>query len=177
VSHHIQRISVFMIAAGTMLAQTTTPPNVAPESRTSGVIGIAPGQTARVNVLNLGNGPAATASGTAVACAAVLTFYDAGGAQLKTSTITVAPGTAGHLDLFSDIDLALAVGVRREIRAVFSTLPILPPASSSAASAAPSCRLIGNLEIFDSVSGRSEVVIGAMHRDPPEPTPSPAAKQ
>ncbi len=175
-SHLVQRISVFMMAASAIFAQTTpTPPTPPSETRTSGIVGIALGQTARFNVLNVA--PAATAATSApIACSAVLTYYDAAGALLKTATVSVAPGTAGYLDLFSDADLSIAVDARRQIRATFSTLAVPPAASSSTVVAAPGCRLIGTLEILDSVSGRVEVVLGGMHRVEPV-EPAPAAKQ
>ena len=158
-----QGICVFTMAVTGLLAQTTaTTP--AQETRTSGVVGIAQGQTARFNVLN--PAPAASTASTATtapaACSAVLNYYDAVGALLKSSTVTVAPGTAGYLDLFSDVDLALAVGQRRQIRVTVS-VP-LGPAATSDAKAEPVCRLIGTLEIFDALTGRADAVLGGFHR-------------
>lgn len=115
---YAQRISVFMIAATGLFAQTTTQ-----ETRTSGVVGIAQGQAARFNVLRPNE------SATAV-CSAVLTYFDAAGTVLKTATVTVAPGQAGYLDLFSDTDLSLATNQRRQIRATFS-VPAITPTSAS----------------------------------------------
>jgi hypothetical protein len=107
-----------MIAATGLFAQTTTQ-----ETRTSGVVGIAQGQAARFNVLRPNE------SATAV-CSAVLTYFDAAGTVLKTATVTVAPGQAGYLDLFSDTDLSLATNQRRQIRATFS-VPAITPTSAS----------------------------------------------
>lgn len=160
-SKFAQGICVFTFAVTGLLAQTTATPTQ--EFRTSGVVGIAQGQTARFNVLNPAPAVSATTTTTSApaACSAVLTYYDAVGTQLKTSTVTVAPGTAGFLDLFSDVDLALSIGQRRQIR-VTVAVPLVPAATATA-TAKPACRLIGTLEIFDSITGRADVVLGGMH--------------
>jgi hypothetical protein len=156
---HAQRICVFTLAATGLFAQTVP----AQETRTTGAVGIAYGQTARFNVLN--RGIAVPAAG--VVCAAVLTYYDGKGAMHKQSTVTVPPGQIGSLDLVSDADLALPAVQRKQIRATVS-VPLIPPPASSATATAPlpACRLIGTLEIFDALSGKAEVVLGATHAVP-----------
>ena len=156
---YAQRICVFMVAAAGMYAQTTTPNMPVTDTRTSGAVGIAQGQTARFNVLR----PNETAT---AACSAVLTYFDGAGTQLKTSTVTVAPGTVGYLDLFSDTDLALTVDQRKQIRVTVAVPVAAPPASSPSpakAKAVPVCRLIPTLEIFDEVTGKISVVFGGFH--------------
>lgn len=168
---YAQRICVFIAAAGGMYAQTTAPNMPVTDTRTSGAAGIAQGQTARFNVLR----PDETATAT---CAAVLTYFDGAGTQLKTSTVTVAPGTVGYLDLFSDSDLALAADQRKQIR-VTVAVPVAAPAASSSSTtptAVPVCRLIPTLEIFDEVTGRTSVVLGGFHHIADDTvTPVPAA--
>ena len=156
--NYAQRICVFIVAAAGMYAQTSAPNMPVTDTRTSGAVGIAQGQTARFNVLR----PGETAT---AACSAVLTYFDGDGTQLKRSTITVAPGTVGHLDLFSDIDLALAANQRKQIRVTVAVPVAAPPSSSSAttARAVPVCRLIPTLEIFDAVTGKASVVLGGFH--------------
>ena len=167
---YAQRICVFMVAAAGMYAQTTAPNMPATDTRTSGAVGIALGQTARFNVLR----PNETATAT---CSAVLTYFDGAGTQLKTTTVTVAPGTAGYLDLFSDADLSLAADQRKQIR-VTVAVPVTAPSSSSSsttAKAAPVCRLIPTLEIFDELTGKASVVLGGFHHiadDTVTPTPA-----
>jgi hypothetical protein len=160
-SKFAQGICVFTMTVTGLLAQTTATPTV--ELRTSGVVGIAQGQTARFNVLNPAPAVSVTSTTAAApaACTAVLTYHDAVGALLKTSTVTVAPGTAGYLDLFSDVDLALVIGQRRQIRVTFS-VPLVPAATATA-TPTPACQLIGTLEIFDAITGRADVVLGGMH--------------
>jgi hypothetical protein len=153
--NYAQRICVFIVAAAGMYAQTTAPNMPVTDTRTSGAVGIAQGQTARFNVLR----PNETATAT---CTAVLTYFAGDGTQLKTSMVTVAPGTVGYLDLFSDTDLALAVDQRKQIR-VTVAVPVAVPSSSTTAKAVPVCRLIPTLEIFDEVTGKASVVLGGFH--------------
>jgi hypothetical protein len=94
-------------------------------------------------------------------CSAALTYFDGTGKQLKTSTVTVAPGAIGYLDLFSDTDLALAADQRKQIRATV-TVPVA------------TCRLIPTLEIFDELTGRTSVVLVGFHPLTNE-TPTPCA--
>jgi hypothetical protein len=157
--NYAQRISVFIAAAAGMYAQTTAPNMPVTDTRTSGAAGIAQGQTARFNVLR----PSETATAT---CSAVLTYFDGAGTQLKTSTVMVAPGTVGYLDLFSDTDLALVADQRKQIRVTVSVPVATPssPASATTAKAAPVCRLIPTLEIFDEVTGKTSIVLGGFHR-------------
>ena len=171
--HDVQRISVFLIAAGGLLAQTTSIPNPAPGTTfTSAMAGIAQGQAARFNMLNV----AAPSSVTTAICAASVTFYDAAGAVLKMSNVTAAAGAAGHLDLFSDADLELPVDQRKDIRVAFTLLAVPAPTPSTAAAVAPVCNPIGNLEVFDEITGRTQFVVGAMHAIPEAVTATPAVK-
>jgi hypothetical protein len=174
-SHSLKGLSVFVLAAAGLLAQPIIP---ATDTRTTGVIGIASGETSRFNVLNDHMAAAATAN----TCSAVLTYYGADGAVLKTSTVSVAPGTAEYLDLFSSSDLSLSIGQRKQIRATFA-VPLIPNTASSGSSSStssttatppatvPACRLIGTLEILDAVTGRTQVILGATHKEPSEITP------
>lgn len=157
---HAQRICVFTLAATGLFAQTVP----AQDTRTTGVVGIAYGQTARFNVLNRGVAPPAMG----VVCSAVLTYYDGKDAVLKQSSVSVLPGQIASLDLFSDADLALPAVQRKQIRATVSVPLIVPPptASGTAATPPPACKLIGTLEIFDALTGKTEVVLGATHPIP-----------
>jgi hypothetical protein len=169
--HYAQRILVFTIATAGLYAQTTAPNMPVTDTRTSGAVGIAQGQTGRVNVLR----PDEKAT---TVCSAVLTYFDGAGKQLKSATVTVAPGTVGYLDLFSDTDLALATDQRKQIRvtvAVPVTAPVAASTSSSTtAKPVPVCRLIPTLEIFDEITGRTSVIAGGFHHIADE-TVTPAA--
>lgn len=155
------RICVFALAAAGLYAQTTTPPADL-VTHTTGLVGIAEGQTAQFNALNPGDG------GTA--CTGVLNFIAADGTVFKSTTVTVAPGLGQHIDLDSVADLALAAAARKSIRATV-TVPAAPPppasTSTSASTATPvraACRLIGTLEIFTTSTGHTLVTLGADHR-------------
>ncbi len=115
----VYRISVFALAAAGALAQSTIPPVVV---HTTGMIGLAEGQTARFNVLNPGVLPPALGT----VCAATLAFIGADGKVLKTASVTATPGQAQFLDLFGDADLGLMIDARKQIRATF-TLPAVVP--------------------------------------------------
>jgi len=65
------------------------------------------------------------------------------GSALKSSTVTVAPATAGYLDLFSDVDLGLVTGQRKQMHVTFS-VPLVPAATATA-TPTPACQLIGTL--------------------------------
>jgi hypothetical protein len=161
-----QGISVFALAAIGLYAQTT-PVAPAQVTRTSGIVGIAEGQTAQLNALNPGVAPPATGA----ICPGLLTFLDDSGKVLKSKTVSVAPGTSQSLAIDSVIDLALAVDQRREIRATI-TIPAVPPPSGSTTAVTPVCKLIGTLEIFNTIDGRTQVTLGTVHLLPsPVATP------
>jgi hypothetical protein len=158
------RISVFALAAIGAFAQSTIPPVVI---HTTGMIGLAEGQTARFNVLNPGVLPPALG----MSCTATLTFIGGDGKVLKTASVTATPGEAQFLDLFGDADLALMIDQRKQIRATFTLPAIVPPPTSTAGPAVPpsACTLIGTLEILDTLTGRTQAVIGGTHLVPSGP--------
>jgi hypothetical protein len=147
-------------SALTLSAQTAA---VASTVKTTAMIGLAQGQTAQLNLLNPGVQPPATG----VICTAVVSFFDAVGTLLKSSVVSVPPGKSDPVDLVSEADVTIASGARREIRAQFS-IPAVPPPASTATTpiATPACTLIPTLEIFDSVTGRTQVSLGAAHTIP-----------
>lgn len=155
------RICVFALAAIGLYAQTTTPPADL-VTHTTGLVGIAEGQTAQFNALNPGDG------GTA--CTGVLNFIAADGTVFKSTTVTVAPGLGQHISLDSVADLALAPAARRSIRATITVPAAPPPPTSTSTSvstptpARAACRLIGTLEIFTTSTGHTLVTLGADHR-------------
>jgi hypothetical protein len=130
--------------------------------RTTAMVGIATGETARLNLLN--PAPIATATGTAVACTATVTYFDGSGTPRKTAKVSVAPGTSQFVDLRSDSDLSLAAATRLEIRAAVA-IPNIPPPTASTSSTAgtpstPICTLVSTLEIFDQITLRTQAVVG-----------------
>jgi hypothetical protein len=150
--HYARLMCVLALGAMALLAQVT-PTNTL---QTTAMVGIAEGQTARLNLLN----PGVQAPAVGVICTAAVEYLDDSGAVLKTASVTVTPGKSVGVDLQSDTDLSLATGARREIRAAIAIPTIPPPTTTTGGSAVPTCKLIPTLEIFDSVSGRTEAVLG-----------------
>lgn len=153
--NHLRLTCLFTLGALALAAQTTTPP--VPETRTTGMVGLAEGQTARLNLLNPGVLPPALG----MICTASVTFFDAGGTALKTAALSIPPGQSASASLSGDTDLTLPAGERREIRAQIS-IPGLIPASGATTVAAPACKLVPTLEIYDTVSGHTLVTLGRM---------------
>ena len=148
---YVQSTCVLMaLSAFTLSAQ------VAPGSQTvqtTGMVGIADAQTAQLNLLN----PGVLAPAVGVICKATVSFVDAGGTVLKSTTLTVIPGQSMSFSLRSDTDLNLVAGDRREIRATISIPAIATPTATATPAA---CKMIPTLEMLDTVSGRTLVVLG-----------------
>jgi hypothetical protein len=134
-------MSVFACAAAGLFAQTPTP--VVPLLSTTGVIGAAEGQIARLNVLNPGVVPPATGA----VCSAQISFVGENGNVIKTSMVSINPGNTAAIALDGDIELKLIAAERKEIRATIAS----------------SCKLIGTVEIFDKFTGRTQAVLGGFH--------------
>ena len=155
-----KRMCVFALAGIGLYAQTTTAPADL-VTHTTGLVGLAEGQTAQFNALNPGDG------GTA--CTGVLNFIAADGTVFKSTTVTVGPGLGQHIDLDSVADLALAAGARRDIRGTI-TMPAAPASTATSTSVSATtpvkaaCRLIGTLEIYTTSTGHTLVTLGATHR-------------
>jgi hypothetical protein len=150
----VRLIGFLVLGAVTASAQTVS------TVQTFSMVGIAGGQAARVNVLNVGG------AGQAAECIASLIFVDDQGGLLKTNTFAVQPGHSVSLDLLADTDLQLGANERRQIRAVVALLPAVAP---------PACVLAPTLEIFDRSTGRTSIVM--VKTIPIPQTPTPAVQQ
>jgi hypothetical protein len=132
-----------------------------PQYVTFGMVGLASGQTARLNALALPVGGPIIAGAS---CQVTFDFYDATGKSLKTSTATVAQGAAVSYDLArTDID---AQSDRREIRGTVRAALVSPSAVGTPVTpitpASGFCSVLPTLEIFDSSglsSGQTTVVL------------------
>ena len=151
-------LSFIFVTSATILSAQSTP--TLPAVQTTPIVGLADGEIARLNLLN----PGVAAPATGVICSVAVSFLDADGTVLKTGSLTIPPGKSMPFDLLSDVDLGLAYSDRREIRALVAT-PAVPVATSST-TAAPACKLISTLEIFDSTTGRTLVVVGRLEAIP-----------
>jgi hypothetical protein len=143
-------------SSGALYAQTSAPniPVNAPGYATFGMIGLAPGQTARVNALGLPLGGPIIANG---ACTVTITFLDDQGKSLATSTQPVSGGQAVHFDL-PRVAIDSLVD-RREIRATIRTSFVFPSTTPVPTIAEGQCAVKPTLEIFNE-DGRTTAIIG-----------------
>jgi hypothetical protein len=148
--------SIYSTCALMLLSAFTVSAQVAAGAQTvetTGMVGIADAQTAQLNLLN----PGVLAPAIGIICKAAVSFVDATGTVIKSTTLTVIPGQSMSFSLRSDTDLNLIAGDRREIRATISSQVIAPPTASATPAA---CKMIPTLEMLDTVSGRTLVVLG-----------------
>jgi hypothetical protein len=144
-----------------LAAQTRVPMpfpiSALPQALTTAIVGFTGSQTAQLNVLNMSPATTATVSG----CEVQLAFYDSQNRLLKQgATTTIAPGVAATLFLGrSEIPVAAATMPRVSIRGQMKT--VVPPTTTAseagAAILAASCSLFASLEIYDNVTGATQV--------------------
>jgi hypothetical protein len=155
--------SCVLTLTATILSAQSTP--ALPAVQTTPMIGLADGEIARLNLLN----PGVLAPATGITCSVSVSFLDSNGTVLKTGSLAIPPGQSMSIDLLSNVDLGLAYSDRREIRALIAT-PAVTPVVTSSTTTAPACKLIPTLEIFDSTTGRTLVVVGRAETVPAAPT-------
>jgi hypothetical protein len=147
-----------LVFGSSFLAQAQTIFTATPASVfTTGIVGVAGTQTARLNVLNL---QPVIPGVTAVLCPATLEFYDDTGALLKQLVLTnIAPATAASL-VFKP---AVASTARAQIRAVVltpQTSGVNPGASPPTPFISPArgCNVMSSLEIIDDLTGATHTL-------------------
>ena len=138
---------LFILGAVACFAQTT--PATANITQTTGTVGIAEGETARLSLVNPGTVPPAAPT----SCTATIMYINPASAIIKLTTVNIPPGQSMSLDLHSDTDLHLASGQRAQIRGVITTMV------SASTGGTTACVLVPTLEIFDSTTGRTQVVL------------------
>ena len=125
--------------------------NAQPDPPGYGMVGIADGQTARLNLVNLGV-PDPTTGVPPGPCRMGLKFVDADGNVLASRGVAPEAGHSTFLDFtpsFVPINTTDAVTpLRAEIRAVVFSDNGLPPGP---------CRV--TLEIFDNATGRTQIAL------------------
>jgi hypothetical protein len=114
----------------------------------SGMAGLASGQTARLNVVNIG-----PTTSSPIPCVLVLAFVDSDGKILKQMVASVAPGKAAFLDLVASTSVW---GARLEIRGVGYN-PLLSPVATVPQPV--SCNLVPTLELFDTGTGKTAAIL------------------
>jgi hypothetical protein len=120
-----------------------------------GMIGLARGQTARLNVVNLRSIPAADATAypvpLPVPCAVRLRFLDQRGNTIARALESILPGDGAFLDLpFHEAIPQGFQGRRFQIRAIVQV--VRQPED------ARRCATISTMEIFDNETGRTSVL-------------------
>jgi hypothetical protein len=138
---------------------------------TFGMVGLSTGQTARLNVFALPVGGPIIAGGS---CQVTFDFYNELGKSVKTGTATVAQGAAVHFDMLrTEVDsLAGRTEIRGTVRTAFvnpSAVPVpVPTPGTPGTPGTPVtpitpvygfCSVLPTLEIFDSTSGQTTVVL------------------
>jgi hypothetical protein len=145
-------ICAAILSGSLLMAQNTPLQNT---QRTTPVVGITPGQTARLDVLY----PTAPAPIDQVLCGANLILSDDQGKALKSSSFTgMIAGKAVSISVNADTDLGSTP--RTELYG-FSIQP-------------PGCNLQTSLEIIDNVTQRTLVVVGSRETYPFPGVVSPA---
>jgi hypothetical protein len=130
----------------------------------SGMVGLAPGQTARLNVVNIGT----TTPTSPIPCILVLAFLDSDGKILKQMVASLASRKAAFVDL---VAVPGAGGGRIEIRGIGYN-PLLSP--EAAVPQPISCNLVPTLELFDTESGKTAVILADFRISTGTPLATPA---
>jgi hypothetical protein len=135
-----------LLSATVSLAQTPVP--IPPQVYSSGALGIAPGQTAKWSVVNV-RLPEPPVTPT---CSAKLSFFNEQGQELKTETVSLAPGETRSLNLNADTDIPSA-GNRTTIHTVS-----VVTATELAGQLLDLCSPVHSLEIIDNATGKTAVL-------------------
>ena len=139
-------------------AQTTLP---ADPVKAYSSIGLIPGETLRVNVVNLGG----TQGFPPGPCMVEMGFVNLAGASFKTMNETIPPGQSAFLTLTFQEASALATSAdtraRVNVRPVLSTIPPGP------------CRSISSAEVYDSILSRDSAFAVPFETPGSEPPPDP----
>ena len=131
---------------------------------TFGMVGLSTGQTARLNVFALPVGGPIIAGAS---CQVTFDFYDASGKSVKTGTATVAQGAAVHFDMLrTEVDsLAGRSEIRGTVRSAFVNPSAVPMPGTPGTPVTPItpvygfCSILPTMEIFDSSTGQTTVVL------------------
>jgi hypothetical protein len=141
----------------TPITPTPTPISIVPQILSTAILGFASSQTAELNVVNLV--PAATT--TLPVCEVQLAFYDAQNRLLKQGAATnVGPFAStslslGRGDLPSSSASALRVSIRGQVSTVLT--PTTTGTSSTTAAGLNTCSLVVSLELYDNVTGVTQL--------------------
>lgn len=153
-----QLACLIVVASASLAAQVASS-----TVETSGMVGLASGETAQLNLLNPGF--PATATAIPATCSATVSFLDASGKVLKSAVLTIASGKSAALTL-TDREANLTGTERSEIRATLAIAPV-PVAVTNPVAA--TCTYVKTLEVYDNLSLRTLLALGDF-RDVTVPT-------
>ena len=147
--------ALVLLVTGSVTAQTSMPTTYT-QVQSSGIVGITGGQTARLNVLNLGTTPQA---GVTASCSALVTFMDDQGTVLKTGTVTPDPGKSMLVDYPS------TATIRQQIRVTIGIAhpAVMVPAPGAVLLPIFYCSLVPTLEIFDNSNSQTVLLVSDFH--------------
>src|SRR5260370_20413960 len=128
-------------------AQGTAPVVLPSVQFSSGMAGLASGQTARLNVVNIG-----PTTASPIACVLVLAFLDSDGKILKQMVASVALGKAAFMHLAANTTVW---GARLEIRGIGYN-PLLSPV---AVPQPVSCNLVPTLDVLDQQTSKTAAIL------------------
>lgn len=152
-------VAIGLLGIGAPAQAQVTSPVAGPSSDFSfGMVGLVRGETARLNVVNIG-----AATGYHIPCVLLLAFVDSQGKVLKQTFVSLQSGKAALLDLTVNDEMLEAhrdgdnddAPQRIAIRGIGYN-PLLGPA---AIPVPLSCNLLPTLELFDTRSGRTRVIL------------------
>jgi len=130
-------------------------------------VGVVPGQTVRITVLNTVRGPAPAAM-PAIPCRVSVSFYDAGGQVSKEESIDdLAPGTAKWVDYSPQVAILVFPSPRITLAAVVRVSTTSPVSATSGGLLNPFCSVVPTLEVFDTSSNKTSVVLSGPALTPP----------
>ena len=127
------------------------------DEKVAGIVGIVRGQTARLNLVNIGD-----SSSVPGPCLSRLTFLDQANNLLGAAVLTLGPGQGRFVDLDAD---TLGMRGRVEIRGIAHFAPNPEPTQPD-----PCTKTRLTLEVFDNKTMQTTVLAPEPHLgDPPEP--------
>jgi len=141
------------LMSGVAEEHTTIPPGSS-LLQTFGMVGIAAGQSMRVNVLNAG---VLTPTAQPISCATQVFFLDEQGVVVKRATVTASPGRSISIDIHRDVDI-VASQSRVEVRAVVTSISFLTTVPGQPPHLA-FCQIVPTLEVFDDATERTTVIL------------------
>ena len=157
---------VLLLFQSALGAQMLPVPTSASQTQTFGMTGVAANQTARLNALNSAPQPSGSAGALPApsTCKVTLQIFDDQGTKLQELVIdNLSPGKAINLDYARPSSTTPAVPLRIQVRGVVtisSAFASTIVAVNGPAIIAPAfCSVVPTLEVFDSDTGKTQVIL------------------